>query len=364
VNTTLSAKTKNVLFITPRFIGDAVVLTGLLRELHRRRPELNLYVYSPAGAIPLLEGLPFIQGVHAASSRKADLTACLHNWRIDTTVLLRFSLSDAFQLGQCGIPQRIGFAYQRISKTCYLPTSFGLTHALPYTGWKAGNTQHHLAFLASILTLFTGETLPAEALYPELAPISDVLRHEATTLRQTAYSQHAVPTDAPYVVLHLAAASQEKGISDAQILPSLLMLLEQHPYAILCTGLHEHQPRYEQLRTMLPHEHRHRLINMAGVGSLQQLQAWLSEAQGLLGLDSAPAHIATAVGTPRIVTWFGAVPSHVWHAMPREASQRWAVVETRPQCKPCLAKQCEHNACRTSITGLQGRIAVEGVFAS
>ncbi|MFM7389345.1 MAG: glycosyltransferase family 9 protein [Vampirovibrionales bacterium] len=346
---------QRVLVIPPRFIGDVVVLTGWLRVLHQALPHLQLLVYAPEASIPLLQGLPFIESLIPAQKHSRHLQSILKTHHIDTAVLLRFSLSDAFTLWRSGVRHRVGFAYQRLAKTCYLPTALGLTHALPYTGWAKHNQQHHLAYLAQLLQVF-GVTPPETitSLAPRLAPLSPAEAEQAQHLKAQAFTLQGIEANTPYSVLHLAASSAEKSVRPDQVLPVLQEVLQHTPQAVVCTGLAEHRALYEDLRMALPTVYQHWLVNLAGQGNLRCLQAWLTQAEALLSLDSAPVHMAAAVGTPKIMTWFGAVPSRLWQAIPAHPHQRHQAVETLPACKPCLAKQCSHNACKTGMTGLQG----------
>jgi heptosyltransferase-3 len=67
-------------------------------------------------------------------------------------------------------------------------------------------------------------------------------------------------------------------------------------------------------------EGRDRLIDLSGRTSLKQLAALLAEADLFLGVDSAPMHIAAAVGTP-VVALFGPTKTAQWGPWDNEAAR-------------------------------------------
>lgn len=78
-----------------------------------------------------------------------------------------------------------------------------------------------------------------------------------------------------------------------------------------------------------------RLVDWSGTLSLKELAALLGQARLLVGIDSAPMHMAAALGTP-VVAIFGPSGDHEWAPW-----QTRAAVLTAPlSCRPCGFAGC------------------------
>lgn len=88
-------------------------------------------------------------------------------------------------------------------------------------------------------------------------------------------------------------------------------------------------------------------IDLAGQLSLKELAAVTKRARLFLGVDSAPMHIAAAVGTPTVVL-FGPSGDQEWG--PWQTPQR--IITSRHSCRPCGLDGCgggKVSDCLTSI---------------
>jgi len=94
---------------------------------------------------------------------------------------------------------------------------------------------------------------------------------------------------------------------------------------------------------------RARVIDLSGKLSLKQLAALTSRARLFVGVDSAPMHIAAAVGTP-VVALFGPSGDVEWG--PWRVPNR-VITSTRHPCRPCGLDGCgggKVSDCLTSIS--------------
>jgi heptosyltransferase-2 len=90
-----------------------------------------------------------------------------------------------------------------------------------------------------------------------------------------------------------------------------------------------------------------RIIFAMGVFSLPVLAAFLKDCELLIGVDSAPAHIASAVGTPLISLFSGTNVAAQW--APR--GKKVTVIQKVPSCSPCERTSCPFdNECMRQIT--------------
>lgn len=329
----------SILFIPPQFVGDAVLLLPLLRTLHQALPQTQLTVWVNAAAYPLLAACPYATVQPAPKSTKARWQALKH-LKPQAVLLLRPSISDALLARLAGVKQVIGWAWQRLSATRFLKTSVGLTQSLPYPTLKT--QRHHIEALFDFLPLLgvdrpieiTPKTHQLELFLPKAPP-------EIAALKPTG----------PYVVLHLGAASANKGIEPTKVLAALAFLQAQtvngHPLQVLACGEANLKPVYEALSAQRVADGDQPLVNLAGQTSLAGFCQLLKQAQLLLCLDSAPVHLAAALEIPAIVAIYGATSVFQW--APWFTGVFEPVSLTLP-CKPCVAKTCAHNQCREDIT--------------
>ena len=101
------------------------------------------------------------------------------------------------------------------------------------------------------------------------------------------------------------------------------------------------------------------IVNFAGRLSLKELAALSAQAALFVGVDSAPMHIAAAVGTP-IVALFGPSSEITWG--PWMVKHR--VVTTTHSCRPCGYDGCgggKLSECLTTLPVVQVLAAVREI---
>lgn len=97
------------------------------------------------------------------------------------------------------------------------------------------------------------------------------------------------------------------------------------------------------------------LVDLAGQLALQDLAALTARARVFVGVDSAPMHIAAAMGTPTLAL-FGPSGEHEWG--PWRVAQRVVVSHAHP-CRPCGIDGCGGGKVSECLTTL----AVDDVHA-
>ena len=100
---------------------------------------------------------------------------------------------------------------------------------------------------------------------------------------------------------------------------------------------------------------RARLIDLAGALALHELAALTARARAFVGVDTAPMHIAAAMGTPTLAL-FGPSGEHEWG--PWMVAQRVVVSHAHP-CRPCGIDGCGGGKISECLTTL----AVDDVHA-
>ncbi len=98
-------------------------------------------------------------------------------------------------------------------------------------------------------------------------------------------------------------------------------------------------------------------VNLAGRLNLKALGAMIARARLFIGVDSAPMHLAAAVGTPTVVL-FGPSGPYNW----RPWGEGHTVLTKDFDCQPCGLDGCDGtkiSRCLTAITPAEVLAAVD-----
>ncbi len=117
---------------------------------------------------------------------------------------------------------------------------------------------------------------------------------------------------------------------------------------IVLTGAREDRPAVSRLAGMLPPR---QVFNFSGLMTLRQSVWMIRKLDAFLSVDSGPAHIAAAVGTPLVVLWG---PGIFEQTRPLASAGPVEVVREPVACAPCygtpLMNACRRNICMEGIT--------------
>ncbi len=96
---------------------------------------------------------------------------------------------------------------------------------------------------------------------------------------------------------------------------------------------------------------RHRIRNLAGATGVLRLAALIERLPLFISVDSGPAHMAAAVGTPLIVLWG---PAKLQQVRPVSSRSPVVIIQEPVPCAPCYdtpaMKTCRWNICMQRIT--------------
>jgi heptosyltransferase-2 len=106
-----------VLVRLPNPIGDMVMCTPALEAIKAHWPGSRLVVAGPGHCVPLLEGLPYLDGIVPVAARKqaglsgmSGAAAGLRRERFELALLFANSFSSALTVLLSGVPRRVGYA--------------------------------------------------------------------------------------------------------------------------------------------------------------------------------------------------------------------------------------------------------------
>jgi heptosyltransferase II len=320
------------LVIQTAFLGDVVLTTGLLSHLAERFGPVD--VVTTVAAVPLLETHPAVRRALGYDKRGADrgvagvvrLAAALRRERYARAYLPHRSIRSAIVSRLAGIPERIGFAGSpgAWTYTRSVPRPDGMHEAeriLALAEPRAGTVATVSLGLTLADRLQATEWLVARGVgqgFVALAPGSIW-----GTKRWPGYAELAAALDGPVVII---GGPEDRVIAET--------------VAAVAPG---------------------RAHVAAGELPLRVSAAVLERARVLVTNDSAPLHLATAVGT-RVVAIFGPTVTSFGFG-PRGARDRVVELDGLP-CRPCSSHgpqvcplghhRCMRNVSVDRVVGLVG----------
>ena len=287
-----------ILVIQLKRIGDLILTTPAIAAMRGKFPEARIdLVVSPAGA-GLAAAIPKVNQVFIAGRGLIDVVTwlaiafrrydyCLDFARTDRSAFLTF-LSRA----------RKRITHERAN----VPSKWA---PLVYNKFIKGSVRsmhtvdHHLAHLAS---LGIQDSPPALAIQ---------LPNESRVTADHVLAKAGVLSN--FVIIHPGSARIEK-FWEAERWAELINHLSERGFTCVLSGgpAEMEQTHIAAIKDKL----RRPVIDLSGQVDLLTLTAIIKKAQLLVGVDSAPTHLAAAMQTPQVVLYG---PTNPFHWRPRES---------------------------------------------
>ena len=331
------------LVLQTSFLGDTVLTTPLIA--HLAKSDVVDVLAIPASAA-LLKNHPQVREVVVYDKRGADrgasgflrVTRTLR-WRAYTTVYLcQGSVRSGALVWAARIPERVGFA-----------TSAGrrfYTVRIPYY-----DNVHHAARLLSLGTRDADATPTREALRPHLFP-----GDEERAAVDTALARAGIPRDEPFVALA----------------PGSVWATKRWPYYAELASELAKDVRLVIVGSSADTTLAARIVSAAGrvsdvTGQLSLLASaeLIGRARAIVTNDSAPLHLASAMGTPTVAVFGPTVPEFGFGPLAPRAE---VVGLEALACRPCDRhgpQRCPlgHWRCMREITAVAVADLVRRVLA-
>jgi len=301
-----------ILLVQTSFLGDVVLSTPVIAEIHKRHPEAELWVMTTPTAAPLLQEDPLVKevipfdkrGTHSGLKGMLRMTSELRALNFDLTYCLHRSIRTAILLALSKIPLRIGFRESR---------GFFLFH-------KTVNRQkdrHEVLRNLSLLQVETTGQTPEPAyplrLYCSHSPSDSVLLANKTFL------------DGDYLVLVPGSVWKTKQWSGQQY-HQLCRYALARGLKVCILGTSEEKEVCDQVAEGLG------ALNLAGQTDLRSFLAVIRDASLVVCNDSFALHVAAAFKVPTVAVFCATSPAFGF--TPWQENAR--VVEKQGLwCKPC-----------------------------
>lgn len=351
---------RRILVVQLDHLGDAILSTGLLHALRWAHPQACIDVL-------------------AAPWNRAVFDACAAVDRVHVAPAARFARETGGGPGRLGwivALLRCGWRLRRRRYDLALDIRGELPHALLLwlsgarrrVGWRAGgggflltdspawvSDRHEVESRAALLRAAGVACHPAQ-LAPRVAP-SDAARRWVAQ-QCVAHDAHRSSRPRPLVVLHLGAGTPAKRWPAAHWRQLASRLLQQYDARVVLVGTHDDRRAADEVVAGLPAGE---VLDWTGRLDFDELAALLQRADVVVGSDSAPAHLASAVDTPVVALFSGTNDAAQW----RPWGSRVVVLRHSVACRPCHRTLCAwaDHPCMSGIAPQQVLEAVGAVLA-
>jgi heptosyltransferase-2 len=321
---------RRILVIQTAFIGDVVLATAMLENLHAAYPSAKLDILVRGGAQELFIDHPYIHTVHVWDKKKNkyqhlfQIIKTIRRIKYDVVINVQRYLATGIITVLSGATKTIGFDKN--------PLGFLFSETVKHLfGAALHETSRNHALLASLTTA----PVAKPALYPSAANFAAVQKWQGT----------------PYICLSPGSVWETKKMP-AQNWIDLINAVPTN-YTIYLMGAPNEKDLCEEI---LSGSSRGDVFNIAGVLNLLEAAALIKGAHLNYVNDSAPMHLASATNAPVAAIYCSTIPAFGYSPL----SDTQFIVETLESlpCKPCGLhgkKACPlgHLKCGHTITTAQ-----------
>jgi heptosyltransferase-1 len=324
----------SILVLELHLIGDAVMLLPFLAALRRRYPTAHITVVAGPWNQPVLANDPSVddliefaapwvkgQGIRASWPAARSLVRKLRANRWDIGVDMRGDIRNILILYFANCMQRVGFDFTGGASL--------LTQVVPDDGRLASLLEHHER-LAACLQALDGQPFVSRLTLTELE------RAQAQSI-------------APYVGFHFGASLALRRLPVAEAVTLVTRCLKDWSGPAMVFSTPELEAYVAELEANLDSALASRVVVWRG--DLRSFIVTASRARLLYTMDSGPAHMAAATGSPTVVI-FG--PNRAQYAAPRGPNVISVELEPPLACQPCDQQRCVHPSVMQAC--LRGRV--------
>lgn len=285
-----------VLLIQVKRIGDLILTVPAIAALRKDFPRAEISLVVAHASRELLPAIPGLDHTFVARGRVTDVAQWIALAKAKFDYCLDFSRTDrsAFLTLLSGAKKRLTYStirrepLRQLSYNEFVPSRVRFVHTI----------DHHLALLAPL------------GVHDSSRIIHLVLPTAAKNRAAAAIAKHHLGDD--FIVIHPGSARAEKFWVARRWAEVADRIMAQGGHRIVLTGS---RSRLEQQHIARIKSKLHsRAVDLSGELDLLGLAALLMRARLLATIDSAPMHLAGALGTPQVAL-FG--PTNPFHWYPR-----------------------------------------------
>lgn len=323
---------RRILVVRLSAIGDVTHGLPLARTLRRLHPRARITWAVQEEPAPLLMGHPWVDCVEIFPRRDgpiaiAKFLARLGQGGFDIAIDVQGNLKSALVTAASRAPARLGLA----RRDCREPLSSTVVNARAAAALGPHSLDRTLALCRHL-----GD--PAPSAEYGLSPTQDELRRAREDLA-------GLPD--PLLAVSVGSLEDVREWTDDAYVETVRRLIARDVSAVVLSGPRD-APRGRRIAEDSGAACRAGDTDLRGL--LAHLAALAERRAALLACDSAPVHLAVAVGLPTVVLSGPQDPRRTGpYGFPESALTRW---EELP-CAPCLKRTCrlteDHRACMRRI---------------
>ena len=333
-----------ILVIQTAFIGDVVLATALLQNLHAAYPAAKIDILVRQGADELFTDHPYINEVHVWNKKKNkyqhlfQIIQTIRRIKYDVVINVQRYLATGIITVLSGAKKTIGFDKNPLSFLFSEKVKHqfgGAAQAVSTAPNASATSPHETSRNHTLLVSLTTAPVAKPALYPSAANFAAVQKWQS----------------APYICMSPGSVWETKKMP-AQ---NWIQLINAVPanYTIYLMGA----PNENDLcAEILSGSSRGDVFNIAGQLNLLEAAALIKGAQLNYVNDSAPMHLASATNAPVAAIYCSTIPAFGYGPL----SDTQFIIETLEPlpCKPCglhgkTACPLGHFKCGYTITTTQ-----------
>ena len=299
-----------------RYIGDTILVTPLLGALKDALPKTRLSFLVTRQSAGIFGNHPHIDNLMIFDYNRArrsihyfiKFLLKLRGAGFDMVIDLTRNDRSAFFTLISGAPIRMGYE----GSSFFLNKAY--THRVTYKFGKIHTVDHHL-MMATALGFSASDP----------NPYLEVSKPDTQFIREF-IEAHGIQTDKSIVIIHPGARRCYKCWPLERFSHIADALMTHYPVQVVLAGGPEDRERCQAILKGMQKPG----VDLCAKVSLEQLPALIHESVLLIGNDSAPIHIATAVNTP-VIALFGPTRGENWQ--PRRNHDK--IIWISLPCRPC-----------------------------
>jgi lipopolysaccharide heptosyltransferase II len=192
--------------------------------------------------------------------------------------------------------------------------------------------------------------------YPSSEALSITLPRVARRRAAAALATLRVPRDGPLIVAHVGATAASRRYPPQRFAEALALIVDEHRASVVLTGDASEVALVEAVRAAALTA----TYSLAGCLEFAELCAVIEAADLLVSNNTAPVHIAAAVGTPVVDLYALTNPQHVPWQVPHRLLYRDV------PCRYCYKSDCPagHHDCLARVAPAEVAEAVRALLDS
>jgi len=331
---------KKILLRAPNWVGDTAVATPAMKAIRAKFPDAEITVMVRPSVAGVLASAGFVDRIWAEPRPSGirewfRVARKVRQQHFDLAVLFPNSFESAAMVFLGGVPQRVGYAMDS--------RGWMLTRRVQGEKRRVHHVKYYLELAKAVSADVSNPSMEITARPQDRANARKLL------------AENGISADRRFMILSPGAAfGAAKRWGDQQFAEAADRLAEDFSLAVVIIGS-------DSERSISDSIHRFMKIPpviLNGRTSLETLIGLIAESALMLGNDSGPIHLASALGIPAVAV-FGATDYKV--AAPYGPLGR--AVHVPVECSPCWLRECPiDHRCMTRVSPEMVCAAAKEVF--